>query len=85
MSGHARDQEGNLLFIKNRKTDLLINKKKDEEIQIKNLLKKQRVKFSQKLERAFFDRNLVVGSNKRRARRSMLGLQFLEKGSYQPS
>ena len=45
---------------------------------------RQKIKHSQKIAKSFFDRNLVVGSSRRRLRRSMLGLQFLEKGSYQP-
>ena len=71
--------------MKNRTTDLLINKKKEDEMQLKNLMKKQRIKAHQKLSRSLLDRNLIVGSSKRRVRRSMLGLQFLEKGSYQPA
>lgn len=70
--------------MKNRTTDLLINKKKDEEAQLKSMAKKQRIKFHQRLGKTFLDRNLIVSSNKKRVRRSILGLQFLEKGSYQP-
>jgi len=65
------------LFVKNRTTDLLINKKKDEENLLKNLVKKQKIKAHQKLSRSILDRNLIVGSNKKRVRRSLLGLQFL--------
>lgn len=36
------------------------------------------------MSRNFLDRNLVVSGAKKRIRRSMLGLQFLEQGSYQP-
>lgn len=84
-SGQIRDEQGNLLFVKNRTTDLLINKKKDEENQVKSLAKKQKIKLHQKLSRSLLDRNLIVGSSKKRVRRSMLGLRFLEKGSYQPT
>jgi hypothetical protein len=46
--------------------------------------KKQKIKFHDKLSKNFLDRNLVIMSgNKRRIKRSRLGLQFLEKGSYQ--
>lgn len=79
-----RDEQGNLLFMKNRTTELLINKKKDEEAQMKSMAKKQRIKFHQRLGKSFLDRNLIVSSSKKRVRRSILGLQFLEKGSYQP-
>jgi len=81
--GEVRDEHGNVLFMKNRRTDLLINRKKDEEAKFKDLVKLQRVKQTQKLAKSFLDLNLIVGSSKRRVRRSMLGLQFLEKGSYQ--
>ena len=83
-SGQIRDEQGNLLFVKNRTTELIINKKKEDELQIKNLVKKQKIKVHQKLSRSLLDRNLIVGTSKRRLRRSILGLQFLEKGSYQP-
>jgi hypothetical protein len=83
-SGQVRDEQGNLLFMKNRTTELLINKKKDEEIQMKSLAKKQKIKLHQRLGKLFLDRNLIVSSSKKRTRRSILGLQFLEKGSYQP-
>lgn len=46
--------------------------------------KKQKIKFHEKLSKNFLDRNLVIMSgNKRRIKRSRLGLQFFEKGSYQ--
>jgi hypothetical protein len=82
-SGQIRDEQGNILFMKNRTTDLLINKKKEEEQQLKQMIKKQKIKLHQRISRSFLDRNLIVGSNKKRTRRSILGLQFLEKGSYQ--
>jgi hypothetical protein len=34
--------------------------------------------------KSFLDRNLIVSSSKKRIKRAILGLQFLEKGSYQP-
>ena len=45
--------------------------------------KKQKIKFHEKLSKNLLDRNLVVAGNKKRIKRSKLGLQFLEKGSYQ--
>jgi hypothetical protein len=84
-SGQVRDEQGNLLFVKNRTTELMINRKKEDELQLKNLAKKQRIKMHQKLSRSLLDRNLIVGTSRKRIRRSMLGLQFLEKGSYQPT
>lgn len=51
---------------------------------MKILLKKQKIKLHQRLGKSFLDRNLIVSSAKKRNRRSILGLQFLEKGSYQP-
>jgi hypothetical protein len=83
-SGQVRDEQGNLLFMKNRTTDLLINKKKDEEEQLRAMARKQKIKLHQRLGKSFLDRNLIVSSSKKRTKRSVLGLQFLEKGSYQP-
>jgi hypothetical protein len=48
------------------------------------LSKKQRIKYHEKLSRGFLDRNLVVSGTRKRIRRGMIGLQLLEKGSYQP-
>ncbi len=53
-------------------------------MQVKKLAERQKIKLHQKLSKSLLDRNLIVGTSKKRIRRSMLGLQFLEKGSYQP-
>lgn len=46
--------------------------------------KKQKIKYHENLSKKLKDLNLVVVSgNKRRIKRSRLGLQFMEKGSYQ--
>ena len=50
---------------------------------MKKMVKRQKIKETQKLAKTFFDRNLLLSSNKKRIRRSLLGLQFLEKGAYQ--
>jgi hypothetical protein len=81
----VRDQEGNILFLKNRTTDLLINKNKEEEMLQRALVRKQKIKLHQRMGKSFLDRNLIVSSSKKRNKRAVLGLQFLEKGSYQPA
>ena len=78
-----RDKHGNIQFVKNEAISLAINKEKIAKDQRQNLINNQKVKQSKKIARSFLDRNLLVGSSKKRIRRSMLGLQFLEKGSYQ--
>lgn len=82
-SGQARDESDNLLYVKNRTTELLINQKKEQDAQLKALKGKQKVKHTIKISRNLLDRNLFVSTSKKRLRRSLLGLQFLEQGSYQ--
>lgn len=49
------------------------------------MVRKQKIKLHQRMGKSFLDRNLIVSSSKKRNKRAVLGLQFLEKGSYQPA
>ena len=81
-SGKARDKDGNIIFVENRATDLLINQKKEQEKSKRELEGKSRVKVQQRVSRQFFDKNLYVGTRNKKLRIMNSGLSFLEKGAY---
>lgn len=76
-SGQIRDKDGNLLLVKNRVAKLKFNQKIEDDLKVKNLAKVQKIRHNKKLALPFRDSNLVLGTNRKRTKKSMLGLQFL--------
>ena len=80
----AKDEKGNFVIPKGYVPDSIVNKKDFDKEKIKELEKKKQMKNYEKRSKIFKDHGLVVGTSKRRLRRSKMGLQFLEEGAYQP-
>ena len=68
-AGQVRDKHGNIQFIKNEAPSLKITQNKIAEKQMKDLINNQKIGQTKKLSRNLLDRNLLVGSSKRRKRR----------------